>query len=175
MLPGWFISRSRPGASACSARILVTTAIRLRSSTMPATSRRVQTVVAFDLDGSVGQDARRACDVDLPDREEISRGLAEGSLYKEIGVRVGRGPSVISLEVGGTAAASVRSASVTAHGSSVPVSQRRRWQARSASVTTAHSDLGLGWLWHDRSGGWLRFVSAGFWPPRKWRPSVNQV
>ncbi|MFI7543832.1 helix-turn-helix domain-containing protein [Actinoplanes sp. NPDC049599] len=33
------------------------------------------------------------------DREEISRGLAEGLLYKEIGVRVDRDPSVISREV----------------------------------------------------------------------------
>jgi IS30 family transposase len=33
------------------------------------------------------------------DREEISRGLAEGLLYKEIGVRVARDPSVISREV----------------------------------------------------------------------------
>jgi IS30 family transposase len=36
----------------------------------------------------------------LPDREEISRGLAEGLLYKEIAVVVGRDPSVISREVG---------------------------------------------------------------------------
>jgi IS30 family transposase len=35
----------------------------------------------------------------LPDREEISRGLAEGLPYKEIGVRVGRDPSVVSREV----------------------------------------------------------------------------
>ena len=35
----------------------------------------------------------------LPDREEISRGLAEGLLYKEIGVLVGRDPSIISREV----------------------------------------------------------------------------
>jgi IS30 family transposase len=33
------------------------------------------------------------------DREEISRGLAEGLLYTEIGVRVDRDPSVISREV----------------------------------------------------------------------------
>jgi IS30 family transposase len=36
----------------------------------------------------------------LPDREEISRGLAEGLLYKEIGVRLGRDPSIVSREVG---------------------------------------------------------------------------
>lgn len=35
----------------------------------------------------------------LPDREEISRGLAQGLLYKEIGLRMGRDPSVISREV----------------------------------------------------------------------------
>jgi IS30 family transposase len=35
----------------------------------------------------------------LPDREEISRGLAEGLLYKEIGIRMGRDPSVVSREV----------------------------------------------------------------------------
>jgi IS30 family transposase len=33
------------------------------------------------------------------DREEISRGLAEGLLYKEIGVRIGRNPSIVSREV----------------------------------------------------------------------------
>jgi transposase, IS30 family len=36
----------------------------------------------------------------LADREEISRGLAEGLQYKEIGRRLGRDPSVISREVG---------------------------------------------------------------------------
>ena len=36
----------------------------------------------------------------LPDREEISRGLAEGLLYKEIGIRLGRDPSIVSREVG---------------------------------------------------------------------------
>jgi IS30 family transposase len=36
----------------------------------------------------------------LPDREEISRGLAEGLPYKEIAVLVGRDPSMISREVG---------------------------------------------------------------------------
>src|SRR4029450_7452026 len=35
----------------------------------------------------------------LTDREEISRGLAEGLLYKEIGVRIGRTPPVISREI----------------------------------------------------------------------------
>jgi IS30 family transposase len=35
----------------------------------------------------------------LADREEISRGLAEGLLFTEIAVRVGRDPSVISREV----------------------------------------------------------------------------
>jgi IS30 family transposase len=35
----------------------------------------------------------------LSDREEISRGLAEGLQYKEISVRIGRDPSVISREV----------------------------------------------------------------------------
>jgi transposase, IS30 family len=33
------------------------------------------------------------------DREEISRGLAEGLLYKEIGVRIHRNPSIVSREV----------------------------------------------------------------------------
>jgi len=33
------------------------------------------------------------------DREEISRGLAEGLLYKEIGVRIDRNPSIVSREV----------------------------------------------------------------------------
>ena len=33
------------------------------------------------------------------DCEEISRGLAEGLLCKEIGVRIGRGPSVFSRDV----------------------------------------------------------------------------
>jgi IS30 family transposase len=36
----------------------------------------------------------------LADREEISRGLVEGLPYKEIGLRLGRDPSVISREVG---------------------------------------------------------------------------
>src|SRR6266498_2861734 len=35
----------------------------------------------------------------LSDREEISRGLAEGLAYREIGVLIGRDPSVISREV----------------------------------------------------------------------------
>src|ERR1700712_4308501 len=35
----------------------------------------------------------------LTEREEISRGLAEGLLYKEIGVLVGRDPSIVSREV----------------------------------------------------------------------------
>ena len=35
----------------------------------------------------------------LSDREEISRGLAEGLQYKEIAVRLGRDPSVISRDV----------------------------------------------------------------------------
>lgn len=35
----------------------------------------------------------------LVDREEISRGLAEGLQYKEIAVRIDRDPSVISREV----------------------------------------------------------------------------
>jgi IS30 family transposase len=35
----------------------------------------------------------------LVDREEISRGLAEGLLYREIAVRIDRDPSVISREV----------------------------------------------------------------------------
>jgi IS30 family transposase len=33
------------------------------------------------------------------DREEISRGLVEGLLYNEIGVRIGRNPSIVSREV----------------------------------------------------------------------------
>jgi IS30 family transposase len=37
----------------------------------------------------------------LSDREEISRGLAEGLQYKEIAVRLGRDPSVISRDVSG--------------------------------------------------------------------------
>src|SRR4029434_9248273 len=36
----------------------------------------------------------------LADREEISRGLAEGLQYKEIGLRLGRECSVICREVG---------------------------------------------------------------------------
>src|SRR5215208_2371392 len=36
----------------------------------------------------------------LADREEISRGLAEGLQYREIGLRLGRDSSVISREVG---------------------------------------------------------------------------
>ena len=43
----------------------------------------------------------------LADREEISRGLAEGLEYKEIGLRLGRDSSVISRDVarhGGRAA-----------------------------------------------------------------------
>jgi IS30 family transposase len=36
----------------------------------------------------------------LSDREEISRGLAEGLEYKEIGLRLGRDSSVISRDVG---------------------------------------------------------------------------
>jgi IS30 family transposase len=35
----------------------------------------------------------------LADREEISRGLAEGLEYKEIGLRLGRDSSVISRDV----------------------------------------------------------------------------
>ena len=35
----------------------------------------------------------------LSDREEISRGLAEGLPFKEIAVRLGRAPSVISRDV----------------------------------------------------------------------------
>ncbi|MEU5943555.1 helix-turn-helix domain-containing protein [Micromonospora sp. NPDC047548] len=35
----------------------------------------------------------------LADREEISRGLAEGLEYKQIGVLIGRNPSVVSREV----------------------------------------------------------------------------
>src|SRR3954462_8684246 len=35
----------------------------------------------------------------LSDREEISRGLAEGLLYKEIGIQLGRDPSIVSREV----------------------------------------------------------------------------
>jgi IS30 family transposase len=35
----------------------------------------------------------------LSDREEISRGLAEGLLYKDIGVLIGRDPSIVSREV----------------------------------------------------------------------------
>jgi IS30 family transposase len=35
----------------------------------------------------------------LSDREQISRGLAEGLAYKEIGLRLGRRASVISREV----------------------------------------------------------------------------
>jgi IS30 family transposase len=35
----------------------------------------------------------------LSDREEISRGLADGLAYREIGVLIGRDPSVISREV----------------------------------------------------------------------------
>ncbi len=36
----------------------------------------------------------------LSDREEISRGLADGVAYKEIALRMGRDPSVISRKVG---------------------------------------------------------------------------
>jgi len=36
----------------------------------------------------------------LSDREEISRGLAEGLQYQEIALRMGRDPSVVSREVG---------------------------------------------------------------------------
>ena len=35
----------------------------------------------------------------LSDREEISRGLAEGLQYKEIALRLGRDPSVVCREV----------------------------------------------------------------------------
>src|SRR4051812_19037803 len=35
----------------------------------------------------------------LPEREEISRGLAGGLLYKEIGVLIGRDPSIVSRDV----------------------------------------------------------------------------
>ena len=35
----------------------------------------------------------------LPEREEISRGLAERLLYKEIGMMIGRDPSIISRDV----------------------------------------------------------------------------
>jgi IS30 family transposase len=35
----------------------------------------------------------------LTEREEISRGLAEGLRYKEIGVLVGRDPSIVSRDV----------------------------------------------------------------------------
>jgi IS30 family transposase len=35
----------------------------------------------------------------LSDREDISRGLAEGLQYKEIALRLGRNPSVFSREV----------------------------------------------------------------------------
>jgi IS30 family transposase len=35
----------------------------------------------------------------LPDREEISRGLAQGLPYNEIAVLLGRDPSIISREV----------------------------------------------------------------------------
>ena len=35
----------------------------------------------------------------LSDREEISRGLAEGLQYQEIALRMGRDPSVISGDV----------------------------------------------------------------------------
>jgi IS30 family transposase len=35
----------------------------------------------------------------LTEREEISRGLAEGLLYKEIGVVIGRDPSIVSRDV----------------------------------------------------------------------------
>ncbi|MDQ2710436.1 MAG: helix-turn-helix domain-containing protein, partial [Actinomycetota bacterium] len=35
----------------------------------------------------------------LSDREEISRGLAEGLRYKEIALRIGRDPSVVSRDV----------------------------------------------------------------------------
>jgi IS30 family transposase len=35
----------------------------------------------------------------LPEREEISRGLAEGLLYKEIGALIGRDPSIVSRDV----------------------------------------------------------------------------
>ncbi|MEV0806934.1 helix-turn-helix domain-containing protein, partial [Micromonospora sp. NPDC050200] len=35
----------------------------------------------------------------MADREEISRGLAEGLEYKQIAVLIGRNPSVVSREV----------------------------------------------------------------------------
>jgi transposase, IS30 family len=49
--------------------------------------------------GSVGEDALVRRMLTLADREEISRGLAELLEYKEIAVRIGRDPSVVSREV----------------------------------------------------------------------------
>src|SRR3982750_828591 len=54
------------------------------------------------------------------DREEISRGLAEGLLLKEIGIRIGRDPSIVSREVrrhGGRAGYRAVAADTTAAGS----------------------------------------------------------
>lgn len=48
----------------------------------------------------MGQDFRVRVMLTLSDREEISRGLAEGLLYKKIGARIGRDPSIVSCEVG---------------------------------------------------------------------------
>ena len=52
------------------------------------------------LTGPAGQDCAVRAMLMLSDREEISRGLAEGLQFKEIGLRLGRDPSVISREVG---------------------------------------------------------------------------
>jgi IS30 family transposase len=49
--------------------------------------------------GSVGEDALVRRMLTLADREEISRGLAELLEYKEIAVRIGCDPSVVSREV----------------------------------------------------------------------------
>jgi IS30 family transposase len=50
--------------------------------------------------GGVGKDPGVRRMVCVADREEISRGLSEGLQYSEIGVRIGRDPSVVSREVG---------------------------------------------------------------------------
>jgi transposase, IS30 family len=52
------------------------------------------------LTGPAGQDSAVRAMLMLSDREEISRGLAEGLEFKQIGLRLGRDPSVISREVG---------------------------------------------------------------------------
>src|SRR4051794_8292399 len=54
----------------------------------------------------------------LSDREEISRGLAQGLQYREIALRIGRDPSVVSRDVtrhGGRSGYRAAGADDTAH------------------------------------------------------------